>query len=161
MLVRIEGSDLPGRECGPSREAPSGHRDIHVGVQRRGRPDELLGLCPGDAPSATWELEVTATPVEGGWDLRGPYVQGRPGDRFVYLSWVTLAPDARFTMFRRAKLLFSAIDPGVLATAATTGILLARLPLTDPHGHPLCAAVRPPVVQWFPHRAQALPTDGS
>lgn len=149
MLVRIEGTDLPGRACGPSRDVPSGYRDIHVGVQRRGRLGELLGLCPGDAPSAVWELEVTATPVEaGGWDLRGPYVQGRPGDRFVYLSWGTLAPGAPFTIFRRAKLLFSAVDPAVLEAAATSGVLVGRLGLTDPRGHPLCAAVRPPVVRW-------------
>ncbi|WP_352231821.1 DUF5990 family protein [Microtetraspora sp. NBRC 16547] len=39
------------------------------------------------APSAVWELEVTATRREPGWDLRGPFVQGRPDGRFVYLSW--------------------------------------------------------------------------
>ncbi|MDH6707368.1 hypothetical protein P3T27_004105 [Kitasatospora sp. MAA19] len=29
-----------------------------------------------------------------------------------------------------------------------TGLLVARLGLTDAKGHPLCAAVRPPVVTW-------------
>lgn len=142
MLVRIEGSHLPGREPG------LGHRDIHVAVQRRERPAELLGPHPGDALSAEWELEVTATPVEGSWDLRGPYVQGRPGGRFVYLSWGTVDEHEAFTMFRRAKLCFDAVAPGTLAAAVEGGLLVGRLGLTDTHGNPLCAAVRPPLIEW-------------
>ncbi|MFF3696864.1 MULTISPECIES: DUF5990 family protein [unclassified Streptomyces] len=142
MLVRIEGSRLPGRECGPE------HRNVHVAVQRRDRPTELLGPHPGDAPSAEWELEVTATPVEGGWDLRGPCVQGRPGGRFLYLSWGTVDAHGTFAMFRRAKLLFDGIAPAILASAVEGGLLVGRLGLTDPQGNPLCAAVRPPLIEW-------------
>jgi hypothetical protein len=148
MLVRIEGSSLPGRACGPSPDSPSGYHNIHVGVPRRGRPDELLGLVSGDAPSVVWELEVTATPVEGGWDLRGPFVQGRPGGRFVYLSWGTVDADGGFTMFRRAKLLFNSVDPRVLAAAVAGGVLVGRLGLTDVRGNPLCAGVRSSVIEW-------------
>jgi Family of unknown function (DUF5990) len=57
MQIRIEGTDLPGRSCGPSAAAPDGYRNIHVGVQRRGKRDELLGLTLGDAPAATWTIE--------------------------------------------------------------------------------------------------------
>ncbi|MGO9502688.1 MAG: hypothetical protein ACLPUO_14190 [Streptosporangiaceae bacterium] len=28
-----------------------------MGIQRRGKRDELLGLAPGDAPAATWTFE--------------------------------------------------------------------------------------------------------
>ncbi|GAA2415017.1 hypothetical protein GCM10010191_26370 [Actinomadura vinacea] len=52
MRVRIEATELPGRTCGPGDDFP-GHDGIHVGVQRRGRPGELLDLHPGDAPSAS------------------------------------------------------------------------------------------------------------
>jgi hypothetical protein len=147
VLIRIEASELPGRECGQAPGFP-GYRNIHVGVQRRDRRDELLDLHPGDARSAVWEFEVTATSAEDGWDLRGHYVQGRPGGRFVYLSWGTVDADGVFTMFRRAKLWFDGIGPGVLAAAVKTGLLVARLGLTDACGHPLCAAVRPPVIEW-------------
>ncbi|MFC5762158.1 DUF5990 family protein [Actinacidiphila bryophytorum] len=153
MLIRIEGSGLPGRECGPSPDSPQGYRDIHVGVQRRGRPGELLGLHPGDAASAAWELEATASPVEGGWDVRGPYVQGPPGGRFVYLAWGTVDADGAFTMFRRAKLLFDGVGADVLAAAVADGVLVGRLGLSDAKGHPLCAAVRPPAVTWSASRA--------
>ncbi|WP_433175031.1 DUF5990 family protein [Actinoallomurus sp. CA-150999] len=147
MLIRIEASRLPGRECGQAPGFP-GYRDIHVGVQRRDRPAELLDPHPGDALSATWELEVTATATETGWDLRGPYVQGRPGGRFVYLSWGTVNEGGPFEMFRRAKLWFDAIGPDVLDAAVRSGLLVARLGLTDARGHPLCAAVRPPLIEW-------------
>jgi hypothetical protein len=147
VLIRIEASELPGRECGQAPGFP-GYRNIHVGVQRRDRRGELLDLHPGDAHAATWELEVTATPADVGWDLRGPYVQGRPGSRFVYLSWGTVDDAGAFAMFRRAKLWFDGIDLDVLDAAVQSGVLVARLGLTDRHGHPLCAAVRPPLVEW-------------
>lgn len=92
MLIRIEGSDLPGRECGQAPDFP-GYRNIHVGVQRKGRRDALLDLHPGDVSNAVWELEV-------------------------------------------------------LDAAVDSGLLVARLGLTDRCGQPLCAAVRPPLVNW-------------
>ncbi|SEN67434.1 hypothetical protein SAMN05660976_08047 [Nonomuraea pusilla] len=147
VLIRIEASELPGRECGRDPDFP-GYANIHVGVQRRERREELLGLTPGDAPSAAWELEVTPTRTEPGWDLRGPFVQGRPGGRFVYLSWGTVGEDGAFAMFRRAKLWLDAIPAQVLEDAVAGGVLVARLGLTDAKGQPLCAAVRPPLVEW-------------
>jgi hypothetical protein len=57
MRIRIEGVDLPGRSCGPSNDVPDGYRNIHVGIQRRGKRDELLGPTPGDAPAARWTFE--------------------------------------------------------------------------------------------------------
>ncbi|MFC0863965.1 DUF5990 family protein [Sphaerimonospora cavernae] len=147
VLLRIEASHLPGRDCGQAPDFP-GYRNIHVGVQRRDRRDELLELHPGDAPAAVWELEATAMVKESGWDLRGPYVQGRPGGRFVYLSWGTVDDAGAFSMFRRAKLWFDAILPDVLDTAVKTGLLVGRLGLTDSSGQPLCAAVRPPLIEW-------------
>ncbi|MFJ9621945.1 DUF5990 family protein [Streptomyces sp. NPDC101181] len=148
MQMRIEASDLPGRACGPDTDFP-GFTDIHVGVQRKDRPGELLGPHPGDAASATWTLECTAAPgAEGGIEVAGPYIQNRLGGRFVYLSWGTVDEAGTFTMFRRAKLMFADIDPDVLAAAARTGYLVGRLGLTDAKGQPLCGRVRPPQITW-------------
>lgn len=147
IQVIIVASDLPGRDCGPSGDFP-GYRDIHVGVQRKDRRDELLGLTPGDASSAYWTLEATAASDAGGTDIKGPYIQGRPGARFIYLSWGTVDDDGTFTMFRRAKLWLDAIDPATLDAARRYGSLIAHLKLTDTKGHPLCAAVRPPLIRW-------------
>ncbi|MET8156852.1 DUF5990 family protein [Sphaerisporangium sp. NPDC005289] len=147
VLICIEASELPGRKCGPAPGFP-GYSNIHVGVQRRERTGELLGVTAADVSSAVWELEVTATRTESGWDLRGPFVQGRPGGRFVYLSWGTVDEAGAFSMFRRAKLWLEAIPADVLERAVAGGALVARLGLTDAKRQPLCASVRPPLVEW-------------
>jgi hypothetical protein len=147
VQIRIQASDLPGRTCGSGPGFP-GYDHVHVGVQRRDRPDEILDLHPGDAPSAAWTLECTATPTPAGIDVRGRHIQGRPGGRFVYLSWGVVDADGGFTMFRRAKLMLAAADPGVLGAAVRSGLLLARLRLTDACGQPLCGQVRPPSIEW-------------
>jgi hypothetical protein len=148
VQIRIEASELPGRSCGPSPERRSGHSNIHVGIPRRNQPDELLDLVPGDASSATWTLECKAARSTHGVDLTGPYIQGRPGGRFIYLSWGTLDEAHDFRMFRRAKLQLDAVPPSILENAVECGLLVGRLGLTDTKGNPLCAAVRPPVIDW-------------
>ena len=118
-------------------------------LQRRAKPAELLGLTPGDAPTATSTLAaaVAARP-DGGPDLRGLYIQGPPGGRFIYLNWGTVKDSGQFTMFRRAKLWLQAVPPQVLARAAERGTLVGRLGLADAHGNPICASVRPPLIEW-------------
>jgi hypothetical protein len=147
MQIRIEGRDLPGRQCAGSGDFP-GYENVHVGVQRRNRRDELLDLHAGDERSAEWTFEATVVAGSTGPDVRGPYIQGRPGERFIYLSWGTVDPGKTFTLFRRAKLFLADIDPDIIAAAVQSGRLVARLGLTDAKGHPVCARVRPPAVQW-------------
>jgi hypothetical protein len=149
VQIRIEGENLPGSSCGPSPERPEGHFNIHVGVQRRGKRDELLELTPGDVPAVSWTLDATVTErPDGSTDLKGPYIQGPPGGRFIYLSWGTVDQPGEFALFRRAKLWLEAVPPQVLASAAERGVLVGRLGLTGPRGNPLCAAVRPPMIEW-------------
>jgi hypothetical protein len=145
--IHIAATNLPGRTCAPAPGFP-GQDNIHVGVQRKDRPAELLDLTPGDAPSAHWTLDCTPVHTDSGVELRGRYIQNRLGGRFIYLSWVSLGQDGSATMFRRAKMRFDAIPPGILAESLRTGRLTARLALTDAKGHPLCASVRPPLVAW-------------
>ncbi len=150
VVVVIEGTDLPGRRCGPS---PEGHwyENIHVGL---GRPPKLTGLMPGDAPAAQWELEITLrTGPDGEPDFRGPFVHGKRGERCLYLSWGEVTDDGTFELFRAAKLRFSDIDPGLVRGATEPGRrLVGRLGLTDGNGHPRCARVRPPDIAWSAER---------
>jgi hypothetical protein len=60
--------------------------------------------------------------------------------------WISKAPTS--TLFQRAKLWLDAIPPTVLDNAVDLGLLVGRLGLTDRKGNPLCAAVRPPAIQW-------------
>ena len=144
MRIRIEGSDLPGRRDGD--EAARLRRDnVHVGVQRKA---EVIDRVPADAPAAAWELEVTSREIDGLLDVGGPWVHGRPGARFLYLSWGAVDGPA-FAMFRRAKLLFGDIPTELLRAAHEDGgVLVGRLGLTDAHGEPTCARVRPPDITW-------------
>ncbi len=151
VLLRIEGYDLPGRHCGPGPDFP-GAGNVHVAVQRKDKPGELLDLQPGDADAVSWDLECEPfTDSEGLLTLRGRYIQNRLGGRFVYLSWGEVGTDGGFRMFRRAKLLLSGVEPDVMAAAAGTGLLLARVRMADAKGNPVCAR---PDVEWSaPHTA--------
>jgi hypothetical protein len=144
VRIRIEGTDLPGHRGGAEADALL-LGNVHVGVQRKA---EVVDRIPADAAAATWELDVASRDVDGLLDVGGPWVHGRPGARFLYLSWGTVEGD-RFAMFRRAKLLFGDIPTALLRTAHDDGgVLVAQLGLTDAQGGPRCARVRPPDVRW-------------
>jgi Family of unknown function (DUF5990) len=148
MEIRIEGDELPGRWCGPFPDAPGGWPNIHVAVQRRAKRDDLLGLERGDAPTASWTLDCAVEEKHGAIDVKGAYIQGPVGGRFIYLSWGNVGDDGSFRLFRRAKLWLDGVPPEVLRRAVATGVLVGRLGLTDAKGHPRCAAVRPPLIEW-------------
>ena len=136
MIVRIRGRDLPGRTFVSDGEQLT---NVHVGPQLGRDPADLV---PADAPSAEWTVEVDRR--DGDW--HGPAVQGKKGDRFLYLTWGDVAPDGTFAMFRRAKLMLDRIDPAVLASAGEE--LVADIVLTDARGCPTCARVDPPMLEW-------------
>jgi hypothetical protein len=121
VIVRIEGVDLPGRTCGE-------YDDVHVGVQRK---QEVVEQVAADAKQASWTVEVTTKVApDGALDFGGPYVHGKRGERFVYLSWSA----GRDRMFRRAKLM--------LAEAPVADAVTARIGMTDSCGMPICARLR-------------------
>lgn len=146
LIVEIRGSDLPGRRCGPS---PDGGwlEDVHVGIAYRA---DTIGLVAGDAPLARWELPVTVrADQDGAYDFGGPFVHGRRGERTLGLRWGTLASDDTFVVFRAAKLRLSDLEASLVERALSSGgRLVCRLGLTDQHGFPRCATVRPPDLTW-------------
>jgi hypothetical protein len=144
--LRIVGTDLPGRDwCDPRPEGLQ-YDNVHVGVQRK---QEVVDRFPSDASIAVWEITIDTVPKDGATDFRGPYVHGKPGDRFLYLSWGVVDGDGNFEMFRRAKLMLDAVDDGKVRMAQRTGYrLAAKLALTGGDGGPRCAAVRPPEIEW-------------
>ncbi|MFC7534369.1 DUF5990 family protein [Actinoplanes sp. GCM10030250] len=144
MRIRIEGHDLPGRPGAPQAEQLR-LGGVHVGVQRK---SEVVGRVPVHEERAVWELEVGTREVDGLIDVGGPWVHGRPGARFLYLSWGAVDGES-FAMFRRAKLLFGDIPGPLLREAIGSGrVLVGRLGLTEADGGPRCARVRPPDLIW-------------
>ena len=148
MLIRIEGSALPGSSCGPGPDYPDGHHNVHVAVQGRKGQQDLFGLVPADVQSAIWELECNVSSTSPTVDLRGPQIQGPPNKRFIYLTWGVVDAAGVFTMFRRAKLWLNAVPAEIAGAASRSGLLIGRLGLSDDDGWPLCASVRPPRIEW-------------
>ncbi|MFE0102170.1 DUF5990 family protein [Streptomyces sp. NPDC059009] len=139
LRLRLTGHNLPGTDCGE-------YRHVRVAIQHGRDPEAPV---PGNAPQATWDLTITTvTTPDGTPDFRGPYVHGPRGARFLYLTWGELPPGGTFTMFRRAKLYLADLPGEALEQGEAHG----ELGLTDPHGMPLCAAVRPPHITWRAHR---------
>jgi hypothetical protein len=134
------------RRCGPDREGCT-YENIHVGIWHR---TGALELVPGDATRARWEIEITVRQADdGALDYIGPYVHGRRVERCLGLIWGTLAPDDSLEMFRGAKLRLADIDPSIVERALRSdGRLVCKLGLTDKHGYPRCASVRPPDITW-------------
>jgi hypothetical protein len=137
--LRIVGRRLPGSSW-------SGRTGIHVGVQKG---TEVVGLVTGDAADAVFDIDLEVVETDGVPDFRGPYVQGRRGERFVYLSWGEVDDQGTFAMFRRLKLhLAPLVEQSTPERVLTAKKIQAVLELTDTRGRPLAASVRPPWVTW-------------
>lgn len=143
MRVVVTGINLPGRAfCRPDGSAM---QNVHVGVQLRREPAQLVRA---DATQARWEFDVDVVRNDDLVDFRGAAVQGRRGERFVYLTWGNVDEAHRFEMFRRAKLMLDRIDPVLIESATRVGCLAATVDLTDDRGGPRCARVDPPALAW-------------
>jgi hypothetical protein len=137
LNVKIIGERLPGLRF-------EDHTNVHVGVQRG---DEVVQIQPAEGSSVKFTFGIVLREREDGEvDFRSPFVHGKPGDRFFYLSWGDVADDGTFSMFRRAKLMLAAVPSGLITPK--TGSLEAYLSMTDAKGGPVCAAVRPPAINW-------------
>ena len=133
--LRIRLHDLP---------PPVPGVDVFAGVQIR-RDVEQVTLLEEDPLELTAEFEIVA-PERGDdrVDFRGPYVQGKRGDRFVYVSWGSSGDPEDFGMYRRAKVILDEIPAALLDGSD----LVASIDGTSPDGGPVCARVRPESVAW-------------
>ncbi|MEP6961191.1 MAG: DUF5990 family protein [Acidobacteriota bacterium] len=77
--------------------------------------------------------------------LLGPFVQGPPAERFVYINIGTCAGQADSTWTRRLKVPLRDISAAMLRA----GVLEARVPATAKDGSPTCATVKP-FAGWHP-----------
>ena len=133
VRIRIEGYELP-RLTSP----------MSIGLQVRQQVEQVQ---PAGVPDPIWTADAdVVTKPDGTLDLRGPAIHGRPGDRFLYLTWLR-SEHGVMAGFRHAKLMLDAVDPSTLQAAARA-TLVARVGLTGKDGTPRCAAVRPPSSTW-------------
>ncbi|MGI9614702.1 MAG: DUF5990 family protein [Acidimicrobiales bacterium] len=121
---------------------------VAFGLQhKRGEVDPV----PATSTSAfEFQLEIFSNDA-GTFDFRGDYVNGRRGDRFVYLSWGVPGEAEPFVMFARAKIKLGDIPTELLQAAVKKGTdLECRLEATNAKGQPASGTIRPPAVGWAP-----------
>ena len=108
---------------------------------QRGR-DERVDPIRSDGGDATFKLIIQVKP--DGPDFGGPFVQGRKGERFVYVLIGTLAGDTGSCWTRRLKIGLDGITGSLIeeARAHPDAILAVRVAGTAPSGGPACATAR-------------------
>lgn len=96
-----------------------------------------------DRISFEFSVEVVEDSSAAGFRLRGPAVQGRPGERFVYLRMGAYAGQVGATAGWRAKIGLEGISRKLVetVTARPSGVLEVQFAGTGPKGGPACATV--------------------
>jgi len=102
--------------------------------------------------TTTTEFDTELEPVgagSSGQDFRGDHVQGKKGDRFLYLSWGTADKTEPFVMFARAKIKLADIPTELLQAAADGETdLECRVQATNTKGQPASGTIKSPAVSW-------------
>lgn len=116
---------------------------VRFAVQR-GKDDLLLPSQTDDA-TITFDFTVrVGTPQpDGAPNFLGPFTQGTPAERFVYVNAGTSAGDPGSPWTRRAKIKLAGITPAMIeAVQATPGAVLeARIAGQAKDGGPPAASV--------------------
>lgn len=126
---------------------PSG---VRFAVQH-GR-DGLLPPYASTAELVSFAITVTLGPTlpDGSFNFRGPFAQGTPADRFIYLNAGTYAGQQDSRWERRAKIKLAGIPRPLVETAAGDAncAIEGRLHGTARDGGPVCATVDPLSISW-------------
>ena len=140
IRIQIICQNLPGSQF-------QGRTSVRLGIQKGTRIIDDVGA---GATSATFlaSLRVARNPETGVLNFLGPYAQGTPQDRFIYLCWGE-RKDEDWDGFRRAKLPLRPLNSEVVEEALTNGqVITVVIDMTDGKGEPLCATMKPDRVAW-------------
>jgi hypothetical protein len=109
-----------------------------------GREEQVMpSVSTNDRISFEFMVEVVDDSSSVGFRLRGPAVQGRPGERFVYLRVGAYAGQVGTSIARRAKIGLEGISRRLLEAVKErhSGVLEVKFAGTDRKGEPACATV--------------------
>ena len=145
MIVEVRGVNGPGRRCNPAPEHGP-YEDVQVGVGHYTNP---IGVVAGDTQSVHWRVPVRVVREDVMLDFRGPHVNGKRGDRHIYLNWFNREPDGQRRLFRRGKVMLEGLDPRLVEQAERTGAALTcTVNLTNEKGLPTTARFRAADLDW-------------
>ena len=139
--IEVIGEGLSGLDAGS-------RGNLHLGMQRG---SEVISPVPATAGTVAFALSVEVTPVGEGraFDARGPYVHGKRGDRFLYLSWGEVDRDGAFGMLMRTKIKLDSIRADLIARAMESGSTLrGTFSLVDAAGKPRSGTIRTDLIAW-------------
>ena len=91
--------------------------------------------------SFDFTVDVIEDSSSAGFRLRGPAVQGRPGERFVYLRIGAYAGQGGVSAGWRAKIPLDGINRELILAVKNSGVLEAEFAGTGSKGGPACATV--------------------
>ncbi len=147
LKLKVMCSQLPGlRFEDPHKHEPRVKEPVYLGIQRG---TEVIEQIPADRHRVEFHPEFRiGKQRDGSPNFLGPYAQGRPRDRFFYLSWGVKQSD-RFDMFRRLKIRLTHLEwPQVEQTLELNEPIVLRLKLTDDRGGPLCGTPDESRITW-------------
>jgi hypothetical protein len=118
---------------------------------QRGK-DELVEATRETAKQVTFDFTArTGTPLRNGApNFLGPFTQGPPAVRFVYIRVGRSAGQPNTPFDRRAKIPLGGISPELLARALESpgSVLEVHMPGRGRDGTPTCATVSLPPGAW-------------
>lgn len=124
--------------------------DVLFAVQH-GR-DDLLQPYASTADLISFAITLSLGPAlaDGSFNFRGPFAQGTPADRFVYVNSGTYAGQLGCRWERRAKIKLAGIPRQLVEAAAgdSNCAIEGRIPGTARDGGPVCATVPPLSISW-------------
>ena len=148
LAIEVICTDLPGIHfIDPDDRSHRIKEPVYLGIQKG---SEVIDAVPADTKQVVFKpVFRIAKQADGSPNFLGPFAQGRPEQRFFYLSWGIMHPDHRFEMFRRAKIHLNHLKWQHIKNAMSKNVpIKVVLRLTDDKGCPLCASVRDEKADW-------------
>ncbi|MEZ4865541.1 MAG: DUF5990 family protein [Caldilineaceae bacterium] len=140
LLIRLRCIELPGCEF-------DGRSNVRLGIQKGKDVIEDVSAAAAEIVF-TCLLRVAKNSETGKPNFLGPYAQGTPQARFIYLCWGERM-DGAWAGFGRTKIHLQEIPwHSVEASIATGNAIEATIKMTNKKGAPLFASVGKENITW-------------
>lgn len=140
IVIHLHCQALPGSTFGD-------RHNIRLGIQKG---KVVIDDVAASVEEVTFRalLRVAQNPETGKPNFLGPYAQGKPAERFLYLCWGERI-DGAWEGVGRVKVHLNVIEwPAVAHAIATGEPIAATIQMTNAKGQPLYASVKQEQITW-------------